>query len=362
MTKKTYRLNTYPLRVYAGDQALTHIRQNGLAASDIKALLGASSGPKWIVLHGIDRFLQEQFFQTLESDLELLGTSAGAWRMACYAHQNVESAYHRLTDAYIEQRYSEKPSGREVNESCRNIIKQFLGEDGSTSVLNSRGRLLNIIASQCHGLTANDSKHLKSFGFGMAAISNRFSRKTLAWQFTRIMMNDPRSHLFKQSFGDLPTRYATLNENNLEDSLLATGSIPIIIDGVRDIAGEGIYQDGGITDYAFDLPLHPEDGFVLFPHFAQIPVPGWFDKGWINQYKPWRKPSKENYSKTIMLVPSDEFVASLPHSKIPDRHDFLKLSDSQRISYWREVVSRTEELGEDLANIDWQSRVEELPW
>lgn len=353
---------SYPLNVYAGEEALSHIRQNGLAASDIKALLGASSGPKWIVLHGIDRFLQTKFFNAGETDIELMGTSAGAWRMACYAHQDTDKAYQALTDAYIEQRYSEKPSGREIYEGCRGVIRQFLGEGGGKSVLNTQGRHFNTIVTQCHGLSSKDSKQLKTLGFGLAAVNNRFSRKTLAWQFTRVMMNDPRSTLFKQKLKDLPTRYVDLNAENLEDSLLATGSIPIIIDGVKGLAGEGVYQDGGITDYAFDLPLHPQDGFVLFPHFSKIPVPGWFDKGWINQYKPWRKPSKENYSRTIMLVPSDNFIESLPYSKIPDRHDFLKMDDQQRISYWRAVVDKAEKITEDLTTIDWASRVEPLPW
>jgi hypothetical protein len=354
--------NAYPLKIFAGERALEHIRAKGLQASDIKVLLGASSGPKWIVLHGIDRFLQTQFFDGNEADLELLGTSAGAWRMACYAHRETELAYQRLTEAYLEQRYSEKPSGREVYEGCQKIIRQFLGKDDAKALLSNPYRHLNLIVTQCHGLTAKHNKQIKSLGFGLAALNNRFTRKTLAWQFTRIMMQAQDSALLKSGLQDLPTRYARLSDENLENSLLATGSIPVIIDGVKDLAGPGVYQDGGITDYAFDLPLLPEDGFVLFPHFAKIPVPGWFDKGWINQYKPWRKPSKENYSKTIMLVPSDEFVQSLPYQKIPDRHDFLNLSDEERISTWREVIKRSQALRDDLMTMDWQARVEPLPW
>lgn len=350
-----------PLRVYAGEQALQHVRAQGLSPFDIKVLLGASSGPKWLVLHGIDCFLQ-QFFKASESDLELLGTSAGAWRMATYAHQNAEIAYRNLSEAYIEQTYSAKPSGKEIQEGCRKVIHQLLGEQGAEAVLATKGRHLNVIATQCHGLTASKNKHLKSLGYGLAAINNRCSRKTLAWQFSRILIHDPRSQLFNRRLTDLPTRYADLYSGNLEDTLLATGAIPVIIDGVEGLAGEGVYQDGGITDYAFDLPLLPKDGFVLFPHFANIPVPGWFDKGWINQYRPWRKPSKANYAKTIMLVPSEEFVASLPYKKIPDRHDFLNLSDQERISYWRKVVAQTEVLTDDLATMHWQSRVEPLPW
>ncbi len=350
-----------PLRVYAGEQALRQVRAQGLSPSDIEILLGASSGPKWLVLHGIDRYLQ-QFLKGSQSDLELLGTSAGAWRMATYAHQDTERAHHALTDAYIEQRYSAKPSGEEIQAGCREVIREVLGDGGAESVLSTKARHLNVIATQCHGLTATRNKQIKSLGYGLAAINNRLSRKTLAWQFSRILMHDPRSQLFNRRLKDLPTRYVDLYSGNLENTLLATGAIPVIIDGVEGLAGKGVYQDGGITDYAFDLPLLPKNGLVLFPHFANIPAPGWFDKGWINQYRPWRKPSKDNYAKTLMLVPSEDFIASLPFKKIPDRHDFLNLSDQDRIRYWRKVVAQTEALAEDLATMHWQSRVEALPW
>ena len=75
-----------------------------------------------------------------------------------------------------------------------------------------------------------------------------------------------------------------------------------------------------------------------------------------------RKPKPENYANTIMLVPSDEFIAALPYGKIPDRHDFLQLTDQQRIDYWRKTIALTQALTDDLNTIDWQTRVEPLPW
>lgn len=350
------------VQVYAGDQARKHIQAHGLQASDIKVLLGASSGPKWLVLHGIDVFLQQQFLKDATQPIELLGTSAGAWRMASYAHRDCIAAHARLTEAYVEQRYSEKPDGHEILTGCRQVIRQLLGEDGAEAILSDTQRHLNIIVTQCHGLTAHANKQVKTLGFGAAALANRVSRKTLSWQFTRILLHNRRSDLFSTRLNDLPTRYVDLFAGNLEDALLATGSIPVIIEGVKDLAGEGEYQDGGITDYAFDLPILPKDGFVLFPHFTDIPVPGWFDKGWVNQYRPWRTPKRENYTRTIMLVPSKEFIASLPYGKIPDRHDFINLNDQQRIKYWREVLVLTKRLGEDLATMDWANRVAPLPW
>ncbi|HAR55932.1 MAG TPA: alpha/beta hydrolase, partial [Idiomarina baltica] len=40
--------------IRAGASALAHIQQNGLTADDIGLLMGASGGPKWFVLQGID--------------------------------------------------------------------------------------------------------------------------------------------------------------------------------------------------------------------------------------------------------------------------------------------------------------------
>jgi len=374
------------LKVYAGSEALAHIQQHGLQASDISMLLGASSGPKWLVLHGIDQWLMRAFFNTRHQALHLLGTSAGAWRMAAYAQQDNLAAHERLTEAYIKQCYSDKPAAEEVLATCRSIIRDLLGEQGAHEILQNPYVKLNLITTQCHGLTAANLKLLKTIGFGAAALMNKISRKTLGKQFTRVVMHHPDEHFSSGKLDDLPTRYAPLSEAYMEDAILSTGSIPLIIEGVRDVAGEGLYQDGGITDYGFDLPLLLEnkklenkeledkaledktqaqtsaEGFVLYPHFAKYPAPGWFDKSWLRKNHVSRKPSLANYARTIMLVPSDDFVAKLPYGKIPDRHDFLKLSDQERMAYWRKTIALTQTLADDLDTIDWQARVEPLPW
>jgi len=353
---RVMKLKEMPLKVYAGTEALEHIQSNGLKADDISMLLGASSGPKWLALHGIDDFLINQFFKGRDKPLHLLGTSAGAWRMACYAMGGNE-AHQRLTEAYVEQRYSAKPSGQEVLNICRTIMQALLGKDGAHEILHHPYMRMNLITTQCHGLTRANNKLIKGLGFGAAAILNAVNRKSLAWQFTRLVMHHPQEHFPSSTLNDLPTRYSPLTVDNMEDAILSTGAIPMIINGVDDVAGKGMYQDGGITDYGFDLPLLPEDGFVLYPHFSKQPAPGWFDKRLT-----WRTPKHENYSKTIMLVPSDEFIADLPQKKIPDRHDFLNLSDTDRIQSWRKTIELTQHLAEDLSTMDWQSRVEPLPW
>lgn len=345
-----------PLKVYAGREALAHIQSNGLKPDDIAMLLGASSGPKWLTLHGIDDYLLKDFFKGRDKPLHLLGTSAGAWRMASYAMGGLE-AHQRLTEAYVEQRYSAKPSGQEVLDSCRAIIQELMGNEGAGQIIHHPYMRMNLITTQCHGLTRSNNKLVKGIGYGAAALLNAIHRKSLALQFTRLVMHHPQEHFPSHKLRDLPTRYAALTEENLQEAILSTGAIPMIINGVTDVAGKGLYQDGGITDYGFDLPLIPERGFVLYPHFSKRPAPGWFDK-----QLAWRSPRHDNYSKTIMLVPSDAFIATLPQQKIPDRHDFLNLSDTDRIRSWRKTIKLTQALAEDLSSMNWQARVEPLPW
>ena len=342
--------------IYAGEEALAFIRANGLKPNDISMLLGASSGPKWLVLHGFDQYLLNEF-KNRQQPLHLLGTSAGAWRMSCYARQDAWAAHDRLTQAYIEQRYSARPSGQEILESCSNIISSVLGEAGAKEIINHDFARYHLITTQCHGLAARQNRLLQGAAFLAAGLANILSRKTLNSQFTRVLMHHPQAKPPLLDSTDLRSREYSLSEEKIQDSILSTGCIPVLINGVRDVAGRGVYQDGGITDYGFDLPFVPGEGFVLYPHFAKQPAPGWFDKN-----LKWRKPSKENYRRTIMLVPTDEFVASLPYGKIPDRKDFEKLSDEERIKYWREVVQRSQGFKQQLQNLDWAKHVEALPW
>jgi len=345
--------------IYAGHEALAHIQQHGLKKDDISMLLGASSGPKWLVLHGFDQYLIDQL-QDRQQPLDLLGTSAGAWRMACYAQQDTLAAHKRLTDAYIEQSYSARPTGDEILGSCRKMVNSMLGERGAEEVLTHPSSRLHLITTQCHGIAAKQHRFWQGLGFAIAALGNLVSRKSLGLHFTRIVMHHAEQKPPLLSTHDLPSRYQAMNEENVADSILSTGCIPILTKGVENIAGQGIYQDGGITDYGFDLPFKPAKGFVLYPHFAQIPAPGWFDKS-----LKWRKPSHENYSHTILLVPKKEFVESLPFAKIPDRNDFVKLGDEERKAYWREVVQRTEVFSQQLAELkpqDWAEYAQPLPW
>jgi hypothetical protein len=147
------------------------------------------------------------------------------------------------------------------------------------------------------------------------------------------MLKDPNN---------MPSYSVPLTVKNLPQALMASGSIPIVIEGVKNINGapRGMYRDGGIIDYHFDLTFGPQKGLVLYPHFYSKPIPGWFDKSLKK-----RLPHASSYDDVVMLVPSDEFVASLPFGKIPDRKDFEGMPAKQRIEYWQTVISQSDDLG-----------------
>jgi hypothetical protein len=86
-----------------------------------------------------------------------------------------------------------------------------------------------------------------------------------------------------------------------------------------------------------------QDGLVLYPHFSSKVVPGCFDKS-----LRWRKVKPADFSNVVMLVPSDEFIAGLPHGKIPDRKDYSNFSNEDRERNWAEVLRQTDRLVEEL--------------
>ena len=145
-----------------------------------------------------------------------------------------------------------------------------------------------------------------------------------------------------------PLQHIELLAGNLEDAIVATGSIPLVLEGVRDIQGakSGVYRDGGVIDYHHDLPHSAEEQLTLYPHFYDRIVPGWFDKK-----LGWRRPQPEHVDRTILISPSREFVSKLPNGKIPDRTDFVNYTPAERVRAWRACVKACEELADDLNEV-----------
>jgi hypothetical protein len=329
----------------AGPEALRLIRERGLREEDVDVVPAASGGPKWLVLAGLDRFLFAHFFKRKrDRPLHLIGASIGSFRLACLAQNDPVAALKRAHSAYVSQRYPPKPSASLVTETTRAILKALLGPTGVSEIMSQPSRRLHVITTQCRGLLASERPFLQGAGLALAASGNVLSRRTLASHMGRVIFHNAGESSPFLGLSDFPTRYAELTTESVEATLLASASIPLWLTGVQ-IPGEGpgIFRDGGVVDYHLDIEFGPGTGLVLYPHFYPYVIPGWFDKSLF-----WRRASPRNFRRALIVSPSAKFVEQLPNGKIPDREDFFRLTDAQRIRSWNTVISASERLGEEM--------------
>lgn len=336
------------LSIYAGPTALQQIRRNGLNADQFKVLVGASGGPKWFVLYGLDRYLFGEFFSDREEELLTLGSSAGAWRLCCLATSDPVAAIERLARLYSRESYSDKPTMAEISRKARSMLATVLGSEGARQIVENQRFRTHIITCRVRGLGSSRVRALQALALLASAASNVVSRSSLSWFFERNLFSNLGHRSPWTGLTDLATVAHSLSIENLQDVMIASGSIPFVLEGVRDIsgAGRGLHWDGGITDYHFDIPFHGGDGLVLYPHFSAAVIPGWFDKK-----LPWRRVNPDHFHNVVLLTPSAEFVADLSYGKIPDRSDFQNLDYDSRVAYWQEVLDKSKIMADEFAQL-----------
>ncbi|EMX0685340.1 patatin-like phospholipase family protein, partial [Pseudomonas aeruginosa] len=236
----------------------------------------------------------------------------------------------------------------EVSRKCAAMLDDLLaGQDAR--ILDNPLYRLNVVVVKSHGRLAHD--HKASLGLGLSSVirDNLIGRRHLHRHFERVILHDARQAPPLATLTDFPSRYLHLDGGNLRQALLASGSIPMVMEGVRDLpgAGPGTYRDGGLLDYHLDLP-YEDRGVVLYPHFTDKVIPGWFDKG-----LPWRRGDAGRLQDVLLLAPSREYLARLPHAKLPDRKDFTRYlgDDDGRERYWRQAMAESRRLGDEFLEL-----------
>jgi hypothetical protein len=333
------------LDIYCGENALKTIQEQGFKQELFTTMLGASGGPKWFTLFGLDKFLFGEYFKDRTAELNLVGSSAGAFRFAALSQQDPVAALTRLATLYSQTQYSKNADAKEITEKALRLLEEVLGQNGCDEIINNPVFKAHFIVAKCRGLTAFEHKFSLMLGLVASMAYNQVDRGLLAKQYQRYVYHHPQSQLKIDDSFNFNTQYQALSNKNLAPALLASGSIPIVMEGIKDIAGSanGMYRDGGIIDYHFDVDITPASGLTLYPHFSSTPKAGWFDKNLS------RKVNANHYKNTVMLVPSDEFIARLPYAKIPDRKDFTELDASARLTYWQAVLKESEVLADEFS-------------
>jgi hypothetical protein len=348
-TTKDRRLSDQALlRFRAGPGAYRSIQSNGFDPQNIGTIAGASGGAKWLVLSQLDRVIVDRILPQLVAPVHLIGSSIGAWRFSCYAQNDPLAAIERFEELYVEQRYSDHPDIDEITDRSRDVLTQLLGPTGVREIVNNPTLRTHVMTVRSGSLAATEKKPTLAAILILAATANILSRRSLGGFFKRGLFYDARDlPPFFDATG-FPYEKIELSEENHAAAVLASGAIPLVLRGVRNIPGapSGVYRDGGIIDYHLDFHTSDPGRLTLYPHFYDHLIPGWFDKR-----LSWRRNQGKHVDQTLLICPSDEFVAALPNGKIPDRTDFQTMDPTQRRSVWRGVISACRALADDLVNV-----------
>ena len=217
--------------IKAGPAARQHIMKKGLSPDDITVIPAAAGGPKWIALYALDKYLMTHWFVDRTEPLHLIGASAGAWRMLCYAMEQPLEAFDRFLKAYVEQTYEHYPTPQEVSDEVIHIVKQILGTEKSHLYKESLYKLY-VIGSCTKNLTKkvdNYKKHLLKI-----ALKNAISRKTMASEMSRVLFTNSSDEGFIRP-DHFETQYIRFDERNIIKGLQSTGTIPILMEPVVGI-------------------------------------------------------------------------------------------------------------------------------
>jgi len=339
------------LSFWAGKKAFSKIKASGICPDDVKVIAGAAGGPKWLILSRLDRTVFASWLTPRKAPLFLVGSSIAAWRFAAVSQRDPAAALARFETAYLEQSYDVKPSPESIGRELDKILSRLMGARGPEEILSHPFLRLNVMSVRCKGLTHTDRKPWLMPALGLAALGNAVSRRSLGLFFERTLFYDGRDIPPYFDMKGFPINRVPLSVRNIEPALRASGSIPLLMNGVRAIpeAPSGTYRDGGIIDYHMNIPfLNEEAGIVLFPHYTERVVPGWLDKK-----IPWRKPDAGYMDHVLLIAPTSAVLDRLPQGRIPDRKDFDVYSgrDGERVAKWQQAIELSREMADEFMDV-----------
>ncbi|MBN8488907.1 MAG: phospholipase, partial [Burkholderiales bacterium] len=276
----------------------------------------------------------------------------GAWRMVAACRADADAALVRLAEDYVAQEYPHAPGKPPSAATVSAVFNQTLAPhvtQAADELLSHPRRRLHVFTSRGRHLLNREGRLRTPLGYGAAFVSNLASRRALGGWLERVVFSDPRDPL-PLPLHDFRSRQVALDARNLQPAVLASCSIPFWLQAVHDIPGApaGAYWDGGITDYHLHLRYDQlvGDGLVLYPHFQPSVVPGWLDKLLKRRHR-----ATAALDRVVLLVPSAEWVASLPGGKLPDRADFQTFGDDLpgRMRRWRSAIDASRRLADEFA-------------
>jgi hypothetical protein len=337
--------------IKAGKRAYEIIQDGGFNLDRVTTYFAPATGPRWLVTSGFDLTLLTNGLLGCVRATHLVGSSGGALRFAAWLQPEPEKSYQTLMESYIGTTYKRTDTPATVQESLIGIVNSYIEDDALPFALSSKKYRLAIITVRAKNLVASESKWVQQLGLGVGFLLNALKRSYIHYFAERVVFyNGPKPPPFCLRPG-FRGRYIPLNEINFKYALVASGAIPLVVAGVRNIYGApiGVYRDGGFIDYhlTHNYAATNDDIVLFFNHQERI-VPGWLDKK-----LSYRLPRADDLDNVLMIHPSHGFVAQLPGGKVPDRDDFaIHIDDPDtRIKNWWSVVERARPLGEEFLEL-----------
>ena len=344
----------------AGPGVLAMVREEGVPPRRVRVFAGPAGGPKWFVSVGFDKALiQARWLEDAGHRVLLVGSSAGAWRCLAMACRDPLTVYERLRISYSRNTFTAADTPITVAQALKRNVEDFIEDEDVSYVLDHPCFDVAVHAVRGRGPGAADNTWLQGSTLLAAALCNVFSRKGTELFFQRTLFYSGE-HVPEFVASSFSGRAVRLTRENLRAAALATGSLPYVVAGVRDIpaAPQGTYRDGGLIDYQLNQNYGPgKEALTLFFHYQERLVPGWFDK-----HLTWRRPRQDALDRLLQVFPLPEFVKLLPDGRIPDRNDFRTFvnAPAERIRRWDKVSELSDILGEEFMNDVASGRIREL--
>jgi len=348
------------IRIKAGKNIYQIIKDGGFNFDSVSTYFGPAVGPRWLITSGFDLTLLKGGFLGRTKPVQLVGASAGAFRFAAWLQPQAIESYQKLLEAYINVKFTKHDTPSTSLGEITNIVNVYLEDDALPFALANKKYRLVIITARARGLVAYKNTGLQKLGLAACFVFNYFSRENIYKFAERVVFynaSKPPAFCLRSRFRGT---YVQLNEVNFKYAVLASGAIPLVIEGVHDIYGapRGVYRDGGLIDYHLTHQFAAkENEIVLFFHHQERIIPGWLDKNITR-----RVPEPYTLNNVLMVLPTQSFIESLPDGKVPDRTDLLTFINDQetRIKNWRKAVELSAPLGEEFLELVASGKIKDI--
>lgn len=317
----------------------------GLQLVDVGIVFGVVGGLKVLGIQGLDLVIFGEWLLCVLCECLLIGVFIGFWCFVSVCLFDVVVGFICFGELYIWQCFFKGVSIVEVLCKCVVMFDDlFVGQD--VWIFDNLLYCFNVVVVKSYGCFVYDYK--VSFGLGLFLVicDNLIGCCYLYCYFEWVILYDVCQVLLLVVLIDFLLCYLYLDGGNLCQVLFVFGLILMVMEGVCDLfgVGFGIYCDGGLFDYYFDL-FYEDCGVVFYLYFIDKVIFGWFDKGLF-----WCCGDVGCLQDVLLLVLLCEYLVCLLYVKLLDCKDFICYfgDDDGCECYWCQVMVESCRFGDEF--------------